>query len=106
MFCSKCGNQVAPSSRFCPACGATVSSTPPPPPSGAPFIPGQLTRSRTNRMIAGVCAGFAQHYGWDLNLTRIVTAVLAVFTGVGAVAYLVAWVVIPETPYDLPAKSL
>jgi len=57
-------------------------------------------------MIAGVCAGFAQHYGWDLNVVRILTAFLAVFTGVGAVAYLVAWVVIPEAPYELPAKSL
>jgi phage shock protein PspC (stress-responsive transcriptional regulator) len=57
-------------------------------------------------MIAGVCAGFAQHYGWDLTLVRVLTALLALFTGVGAVAYLVAWVIIPEAPYPLPAKTL
>jgi phage shock protein PspC (stress-responsive transcriptional regulator) len=57
-------------------------------------------------MIAGVCAGFALHYGWDLNLTRVLTALMVVFTGVGAIVYLVAWVIIPEAPYALPAKGL
>jgi phage shock protein C len=103
MFCTKCGKPVDPSSRFCPACGATVSSAPPPPP-GYPN-PSQLTRPRYNRMIAGVCAGFALHYGWDLTVVRIITALVALFTGIGAVAYLVLWVIIPEAPSALPAKS-
>ena len=104
MFCSQCGKQVDPSSRFCPACGATISAAPPPP----SYYPtsSQLTRPRQNRMIAGVCAGFALHYGWNLNVTRILTALFVIFTGVGAIAYLVAWVIIPEAPYALPAKGL
>jgi phage shock protein PspC (stress-responsive transcriptional regulator) len=57
-------------------------------------------------MIAGVCAGFAQHYGWDLNVVRIITALVALFTGIGAVAYLILWVIIPEAPYALPAKGV
>jgi phage shock protein PspC (stress-responsive transcriptional regulator) len=57
-------------------------------------------------MIAGVCAGFALHYGWDLNLVRIITAFIALFTGIGAIAYLIAWVVIPEAPEALPAKNV
>jgi phage shock protein C len=65
----------------------------------------QLTRPRHNRMIAGVCAGFALHYGWDLNLVRVLTALMIVLTGVGAIAYIAAWVIIPEAPYALPAKS-
>ena len=65
----------------------------------------QLTRPRTNRMIAGVCAGFALHYGWDLNLVRVLTALMIVLTGVGAIAYIAAWVIIPEAPYALPVKS-
>ena len=56
-------------------------------------------------MIAGVCAGFALHYGWDLNLVRVLTALMIVLTGVGAVAYIAAWVIIPEAPYVLPVKS-
>jgi phage shock protein C len=55
---------------------------------------------------AGVCAGFALHYGWDLNLVRIITALVIVLTGVGIIAYLAAWVIIPEAPYSLPAKSI
>jgi len=57
-------------------------------------------------MIAGVCAGFAIHYGWDLNLVRVLTALMIVLTGVGAIAYIAAWVIIPEAPYALPVKSI
>jgi phage shock protein PspC (stress-responsive transcriptional regulator) len=57
-------------------------------------------------MIAGVCAAFALHYGWDLMVTRIIAAVLIVMTGVGALAYIAAWVIIPEEPYAFPTKSI
>jgi len=103
MFCTACGKQLDPSSRFCPACGATVA-----PANTAAYQPTtpRLTRSRDNRMIAGVCAGFARHYGWDLNLVRIITALIIVLTGVGAIAYIAAWVIIPEAPNALTAKSI
>lgn len=103
MFCSHCGKPIESSSRFCPACGATINS--------APFTANayqptpRLTRPRNPRMIAGVCAGFALHYGWDLNLVRVITALFIVLTGVGALAYIAAWVIIPDAPYALPIKS-
>jgi phage shock protein C len=104
MFCSHCGKPIESSSRFCSACGATVNA--------APFTANayqptpRLTRPRSPRMIAGVCAGFALHYGWDLNLVRVITALFIIFTtGIGALAYLAAWVIIPEAPYALPIKS-
>jgi len=110
MYCPQCGKQLESDSRFCNACGAGIAfSAPPPSPfaAGAPYQPvGQLTRSRANRMIAGVCAGFALHYGWDLNLVRIITVLIIVLTGVGAIAYLAAWIIIPEAPYALPAKTI
>jgi phage shock protein PspC (stress-responsive transcriptional regulator) len=62
-------------------------------------------RPRNNRMIAGVCAAFARQYGWDLNVTRIVTAVIICLTGVGAFAYIAAWIIIPEEPYAIPANG-
>ncbi len=107
MFCTQCGNKVDLSSRFCPSCGAPINASAPPPPApGYQPIAPRLTRSRDNRMIAGVCAGFAQHYGWDLNLVRVVTALVSFFSGgTGVLAYLIAWVIIPEAPYALPAKS-
>ncbi len=56
-----------------------------------------LIRPRNNRMIAGVCAGFADYLGLDVNLVRVLVAVLSIFTvGTGVLAYLVAWAVIPE----------
>ena len=105
MFCSKCGKQVDLSSRFCPACGATVPSATEPPPGYYPNV-SPLMRSRTNRMIGGVCAGFALHYHWDINLTRIVTALLILFTGVFAFGYIAAWIIIPEEPYPVSPKSI
>jgi phage shock protein C len=103
MFCSHCGKQIESSSRFCPACGATIASAPFTTDTYRPAA--QLTRPRSPRMIAGVCSGFALHYGWDLNLVRVITALFIVLTGVGALAYIAAWVIIPEAPYALPIKS-
>ncbi len=100
MFCSRCGKQLDPSSRFCTSCGATVADDVPSRPAT------QMFRPRNGRVIGGVCAAFALHYGWDLMVTRIITALLIVMTGVGALAYIAAWVIIPEEPYALPTKSI
>jgi phage shock protein C len=105
MFCTRCGNKLDPSSRFCPACGAATPAATPP--FVDPFSStGKLFRPRNNRMVAGVCAAFAQQYGWDLTLVRVVTALLIILTGVGALAYIAAWVIIPEEPLVLPTKSI
>jgi phage shock protein C len=56
-----------------------------------------LVRRRDNRIIAGVCAGLADYLGMDVNLVRVLFAVLTLFTvGTGVLAYAVAWAVIPE----------
>jgi len=101
MFCSHCGKPMDATARFCPVCGAASQPVVVGP---APF-PGQLTRPRYNRMIGGVCAGFALHYGWDLSLVRVVCALLIVLTGVGLIAYLAAWIIIPEAPFVLPQQT-
>jgi phage shock protein PspC (stress-responsive transcriptional regulator) len=57
----------------------------------------QLTRSTSNRMIAGVCAGLADYLGIDPTIVRLLT-LLAFFTGFGGIAlvYLIMALVIPE----------
>ena len=56
-----------------------------------------LVRNRNGRMVAGVCAGVADYLGVDVTLVRVIVAVVAVITGgAGVLAYLVAWVLIPE----------
>jgi len=65
-----------------------------------------LVRPRQGRAIAGVCAGFAQRYGWDVVIVRLVL-VLAVLVGCGTpfLAYIIAWVVMPNGPYFVPAYA-
>jgi len=56
-----------------------------------------LVRTRDGRILAGVCSGIGEYFGIDANLVRVIVAVLTVFTGgFGALAYLAAWVVLPE----------
>lgn len=57
----------------------------------------KLTRSRNQRIIAGVCGGIAETYNLDVNIVRIVTAVAALVTsGFVAVLYLAAALFLPE----------
>jgi phage shock protein C len=57
----------------------------------------ELKRSRTNRMIAGVCGGIGEYLDIDPNVIRLIWVVVTVFTvGVGVLAYLLAWLIIPE----------
>ena len=57
----------------------------------------QLTRSTSNRMIAGVCAGLADYLSIDPTIVRLLT-LLAFFTGFGGIAlvYLIMAIVVPE----------
>jgi phage shock protein PspC (stress-responsive transcriptional regulator) len=57
----------------------------------------QLTRSTSNRMIAGVCAGLGEYLGIDPTIVRLLV-ILAFFTGFGGIAfvYLVMAIVVPE----------
>lgn len=57
----------------------------------------QLRRSRSDRMVAGVCAGLARYLKVDPTLVRVGFAVLAIITwGVALLGYLIAWIVMPE----------
>ncbi len=57
----------------------------------------KLTRSVSNRMIAGVCAGLGEYLGIDPTVIRLLV-ILAFFTGFGGIAlvYLIMALVVPE----------
>jgi phage shock protein C len=56
-----------------------------------------LRRSRTDRMVAGVCGGLGEYLHVDSTLIRIVWAIASLSTlGMGILAYVVAMIVIPE----------
>jgi phage shock protein C len=56
----------------------------------------RLLRLREGRMVAGVCAGLAKYFGIDVNLVRLGFGVFTVFWGLGALIYVLAWVLVPE----------
>ncbi len=57
----------------------------------------QLTRSTTNRMIAGVCAGLGTYSNIDPTVVRLAAVLLLFLTGPGMVlAYLIMALVVPE----------
>ena len=57
----------------------------------------ELKRSRTNAVIAGVCGGIGEYLEIDPNVIRLIWVVVTVFTvGVGVIAYLLAWLIVPE----------
>ena len=62
-----------------------------------------LTRSTSNRMLAGMCSGLGAYLGIDPTIVRLLT-VLAFFTGFGGIAlvYLIMAIIVPEqTPAAL-----
>jgi phage shock protein C len=62
--------------------------------------PRPLRRPRTDRMIAGVCAGLAHHFGLDITLVRVLYVVVSILSAAfpGILVYIVLWLVIPEEP--------
>lgn len=56
----------------------------------------KLTRSN-DRMIAGVCAGLAEYFGFDTTIVRIIYTLLTVFTAFsGVIVYIILMIVMPE----------
>ena len=56
----------------------------------------RLLRSRTDRMIGGVCGGLAQYFDLDSSALRVISALLILFGGMSVWVYLILWLVIPE----------
>jgi phage shock protein C len=55
-----------------------------------------LALDKRRKKLAGVCAGFARYFEADVMLVRIIFLVLAFGTGIGFIAYLIAWIVMPS----------
>lgn len=58
----------------------------------------KLTRSH-DQVIAGVCAGLAEYFGWDIALVRILYLVLSIFSAgfPGLLIYIILWIVMPDS---------
>lgn len=60
----------------------------------------KLYRSRTNKIIAGICGGLGEYYATDPTIVRVIYVVLTIFTGVIPliVIYLLLWAIVPVRP--------
>ena len=58
-----------------------------------------LTRPQQGKVIAGVCAGLAQRFGWNTTVVRLLFLLSCLLPGPQFVIYLVLWLLIPKAPY-------
>jgi phage shock protein C len=57
----------------------------------------KLTRSFNQKMLAGVCGGIAEYFGWDVTIVRVVF-VLGIFLGLSTLAlYVVLLLLMPQS---------
>ena len=89
MYCNYCGKVIQDDANHCAYCGKRVGSV---------IARKRLIRPRSDRRIAGVCAGVAEYFDLDVTLVRVVWLVTAVMTGIGLLSYPIAWIVMPEEP--------
>jgi phage shock protein C len=92
MFCTRCGLEMADDAAFCSRCGQPTGV----PPVARVTPPRRLSRPMHEKKIAGVCAGFARYLDVDPTLMRIIWLVVALTTGVGFIAYIIAWIAMPR----------
>jgi phage shock protein PspC (stress-responsive transcriptional regulator) len=61
----------------------------------------KLRRSGEDKMLAGVAGGIARYLDADVLLVRVIIAVLTLVSGVGAILYIAAWLLIPADGEDV-----
>ena len=97
MYCNYCGKVIQDDANVCAYCGIRV---------GASLARRRLIRPRMGRKVAGVCTGFSEYFDIDVTLVRVVWLIVAFMTGFGFLAYVIAWIVMPEEPLLLPAPPI
>ena len=60
----------------------------------------KLYRSQENRMIVGICAGIGEYFEIDPSLIRILWVLFSFAGGAGVLAYIAAYIIVPERPYQ------
>ncbi len=64
----------------------------------------RLQRSRTEKMIGGVCGGLAEYFSVDPTIVRILWVLITLLGGAGIILYVVLWVIMPLERPGPPAR--
>lgn len=59
----------------------------------------RLYRIPQGKLIGGVCTGLGDYLNVDYTIVRLIWLLLILFGGIGLLAYVIAWIIIPEKPY-------
>jgi len=62
----------------------------------------RLQRSRTEKMLGGVCGGLAEYFNVDPTLVRVIWIAITLLAGVGILLYIILWLVVPLQPPTEP----
>lgn len=65
----------------------------------------KLTRSRSNQMIGGVCAGLGEYLKIDPTVIRLIFILLFILGGHGLLIYLILWIIMPIEPESVPPPA-
>lgn len=60
----------------------------------------KLRRSRKDRMIGGVCGGLGEYFHIDPVIIRLIFVLLLFANGIGLLAYILFWIIVPEEPSE------
>ena len=69
MFCNQCGKTNPDDAHLCGYCGASLTGSP---------ATRRLVRRRDQKVIAGVAAGVANYFGWNVTAVRALAGAVAV----------------------------
>lgn len=63
----------------------------------------RLYRNSNDRMLGGVCSGIANYFDIDPVMVRLIFAILFLTAGIGLLAYILAWIIVPaaRTPQEM-----
>ena len=65
-----------------------------------------LTRSKTDKVVAGVCGGLGEYFSVDPVIIRLIFVVVTMLGGAGVLAYIVMWIIVPEAGQKSYAETI